>query len=52
MMLKNGNPITEEGDILVLQKLSYITYDLIIVSKMATMQVGFEFRKQEEIRLN
>ena len=46
---KHRNPITEKGDILVLQKLVHSIYDLDIVSKMATRQEGFEFRKQEII---
>ena len=46
MMLKHCNLITEEGGIIFPQKLLHYIYDLIIVSKMVTMQVGFEFRKQ------
>ena len=50
VILKHSNPITEEDDILVLQKLLHSTDDYIIVSRIVTMQVGFEFRKQEDIR--
>ena len=52
MMLKNCNSITEEGSILVLQKLSHSIYNLIIVSKIATTHLVFEFKKQEEVRWN
>lgn len=49
-MLKHRNPIREEGYALVLQKLLDCTYDLIVVSKIASTQVGLEFREQEEVR--
>ena len=39
------NLSTKEGGIRVLQKFLHNAFDLIIVSKMKTMQVGFEFRK-------
>ena len=42
MMVEPSNPNTKEGAILVLQKLLHSVYDLIIVSKMMIMQVGFE----------
>ena len=48
-MLKHCYSITEESGILVLQKL-HSTYDLIIVSKIVTAEVGFEFRKLKEVR--
>ena len=35
----------KESGIQFLQKLLHSTYDLTIVSKMATMKVGFEFTK-------
>ena len=41
--------ITKECDILVLQKLLRRTYDHIIVSKIMTAQVGFEFSHQEPV---
>ena len=44
-MIKYRNSITEDGSILGLS-----TYDLIIISKMMSTLVGFEFRKQEEFR--
>ena len=47
-MLKHWNPITEEGGILVLQKLLHGTYDLIVVLKMVIMWMGFKFMKQEQ----
>ena len=50
MMLMHGNPVTLEGVIFDLQKLFHSSYDLIMVSKMATTQAGFEFRKLKEIR--
>lgn len=40
-MLKHCNLITEKGDVLVLQKLFHSSYDLIILSKIATMQMVF-----------
>ena len=46
--LKYCNPITEEGSILALQNLLHISYDLNIVFKMATPQVGIESGKQEK----
>ena len=47
MMLKDCNPITKEGGILVLRKLLHSTYSLIIISKLAITLMGFKFRKQE-----
>lgn len=49
-MFNHFNPITEEGAVFVPHKLPHNTYDLIIVSKMATTHVGFKFRKQEKVR--
>ena len=40
----------EEKGILIYQKRLPNKYDLMIVPKMVTMQVEFEFRKQEEVR--
>ena len=45
-MCKHCNPIIEEGP----PNLLRCTYELIIIFKMVNMQVGFEFRKQEEVR--
>ena len=50
MILEHCEPTMEEGGILVFQNLFHSTYSLIIVSKMATILVEFEFRKQQEIR--
>ena len=47
--LKHCSSIKEEGGILVDQKLHHSTYDLIIVFKMTSTLVGFEFRKWEEV---
>ena len=47
MMLKHFNPIMEEGGILVLQKLFHSPYNFIILFKMATTKVEFEFRKRK-----
>ena len=49
-MLKHCNHITENDGIMVLQNLIHNTYNIIIVSEMATMNVRFEFRKQEVFR--
>ena len=46
-MLKRCNPITDEGGVLVLQKLPHSTYHAIIVSKMATTKLRLEFREAE-----
>ena len=45
MMLKHYNPFTEEYGIQVLQKMCDSTYELIIVSKIVTTQVGFSVLK-------
>ena len=49
MILKHFPPITEEDGILALQNLIHSTYDIIVVFKMATTQVRFEFKKTEGI---
>ena len=48
MMPKHSNTITEEGNILVHQRLLHSTYGHIIVSKITTTQVGFELRKYKK----
>ena len=39
------NPIMEEVGLLILQKLLHSSYGLISFSEIATMKVGFEFKK-------
>lgn len=47
-MLKHCNCTREEVDFQIFQKFLHNTHDHIVVSKMATTQVRFKFRKQEE----
>ena len=50
-MLNYCSPITEEGSILILQKLLHNIYDLIIVSRMFITLAEFEFKNQKDVRL-
>ena len=49
-MVDHSIHITEVVDIQILFEFLHKTYDLLIISKMGTTKVGFEFRKQENVR--